>query len=456
MPAEWPRCALERLAAPQAGAIAIGPFGSRLKTDAYTTHGVALIRGTNLAGSKFLSGEFVYVSETTARTLGHANVKPWDLVFPHRGNIGAVGLVPADGNRYALSTSLMKVTLDSHRVDPLFVYYFFRSPVGQSELLKNASQVGTPGIATPLTSLRACVVPVPPLEDQTAVAEVLSSLDDRIELLRQTNATLEAIAQALFKSWFIDFDPVRAKAEGREPEGMDAATAALFPAEFEDSPLGLIPKGWAVGTLAEHVDAERGLSYKGAGLCSEGEGLPMHNLNSVLEGGGYKYAGIKFYRGDYKDRHLTDAGDVIVANTEQGHDHLLIGYPAIVPGRYGRALFSHHLYRVRPKASSPLTRHTLYYMLMAPRVRDQVIGCANGSTVNMLKVAGLQIPELVCPSTNVARVFETTVAPLRAQMEANVLRMENLAAVRDTLLPRLISGKLRLPEARTQVEEALA
>ena len=111
---------------------------------------------------------------------------------------------------------------------------------------------------------------------------------------------------------------MRAKQAGREPEGMDAATAALFPAEFEESALGLIPKRWRAATLAEHVEAERGLSYKGAGLCSADEGLPMHNLNSILEGGGYKYAGLKFYKGDFKDRHVAIAGDIIVTTDSDG------------------------------------------------------------------------------------------------------------------------------------------
>lgn len=182
----------------------------------------------------------------------------------------------------------------------------------------------------------------------------------------------------------------------------------------------------------------------------------MHNLNSVLEGGGYKYSGIKHYSGEYKDRHVALAGDVIVANTEQGHEHRLIGFPAIVPVRYTKAIYSHHIYRARPKAGSPLRTHTLYYTLMAPGVREQVIGCANGSTVNMLKVAGLEIPVFVCPSGKVAEAFEEIALPLRRQMESNVERADNLAALRDALLPKLISGKLRLPECQQEIREAVA
>lgn len=333
-----------------------------------------------------------------------------------------------------------------------FLYYALKELASSF----TTSARGTTTLFITLPMLQALEIPLPDIEVQRSVAALLSDLDWRIDLLRQTNATLESIAQALFKSWFIDFDPVRGKAEGREPECMDPATAALFPAEFEESPLGLVPKGWRISTLAEHVLADRGLSYKGVGLCGAGEGLPMHNLNSVLEGGGYKYAGMKHYSGDYKDRHIALAGDVIVANTEQGHEHRLIGFPAIVPSRYERAIYSHHIYRVRPKPDSPLTPHVLYYTLMAPAVREQVVGCANGSTVNMLKAVGLEIPRFICPSADVAKAFEELAKPLRMQMEANVERAETLAALRDTLLPRLISGRLRVSEAQAQLEEASA
>lgn len=336
-----------------------------------------------------------------------------------------------------------------------FIYYLCRDPnfrkfaIGRMEGTSGRQRVAWQSVA-------AYKFNCPSPDARRASAKLLSALDDRIDLLRQTNATLESIAQALFKSWFIDFDPVRAKVEGREPEGMDADTAALFPGSFEGSALGEIPRGWNVSTLADHVSAERGLSYKGAGLCSAGEGIPMHNLNCVLEGGDYKYSGIKYYSGEYKERNMAISGDVIVANTEQGHNHRLIGFPAIVPSRYKQAIFSHHLYRVRLKPDTPLTTHTLYYMLMAPAVREQVIGCANGSTVNMLKAAGLEIPQFVCPSAQAARAFETHATVLRVQIEGNIERAETLAALRDTLLPRLTSGRLRLPEAEAQVDEALA
>ena len=209
---DWQRVAVEAIKANTPSAIAIGPFGSRMKANLYTDSGVRVIRGNNIGSSRRLEGSFVYVSDVTAADLRSSNVAPDDLVFPHRGAIGEVGIVPDDGHRYMLSTSLMKLSCDTRIAHPLFVFYFFRSPQGRHELLKNSSTVGTPGIATPLASLRHVRLDLPSIVEQRAIAAVLGALDDKIDINRRTGETLEDTARALFKSWFVDFDPVRAKA----------------------------------------------------------------------------------------------------------------------------------------------------------------------------------------------------------------------------------------------------
>ncbi|RQQ36273.1 restriction endonuclease subunit S [Burkholderia stagnalis] len=424
----------------------------RGKTPRKTEAGIPLITAKVVKGGRIEQPTEFIEPEDFGMWMTRGLPEVGDVVMTTEAPLGEVGQI----HQLPVALAQRIVTLRGKKglLDNDYLLYLMQTDAIQAQLRGRAS--GTTVVGIKQSELRKIALDLPPLCQQIAAASVLRALDDRIDLLRQSNTTLESITHALFKSWFIDFDPVRTKAEGREPEGMDAVTAALFPDAFEDSTLGEIPKGWAVRTLAEHTATERGLSYKGAGLCAAGEGVPMHNLNSVLEGGDYKYSGIKHYCGDYKERHIAVSGDIIVANTEQGHNHRLIGFPAIVPARYGKAIFSHHIYRVRIKPDSPLTTHTLYYMLMAPSVREQVIGCANGSTVNMLKVAGLEIPQFVCPSAETARAFESRAAIFRAQLETNVERAETLAGLRETLLPRLISGKLPLREAEAQLNEALA
>ena len=283
---------------------------------------------------------------------------------------------------------------------------------------------------------------LPPLEEQRAIARVLGALDDKIELNRRMSETLEEMARALFRSWFVDFDPVHAKADGR-PSGLPPDLDALFPASFEASELGEIPAGWEVETLGDVIDVNRGLSYKGSGLSPDG--ILMHNLNSIYEGGGYKHNGIKYYAGDHKPQHLTRAGDVIVANTEQGHDRLLIGYAAVVPDTTGdRGIFSHHLYRVRPTNRSSLPADFICELLNTHRMHEIVSGYANGTTVNMLPPDALRVPSMVVAPPPLTALFGTIAEAMRTQRERLIEQSSGLGMLRDTLLPRLVSGELRV------------
>ena len=301
------------------------------------------------------------------------------------------------------------------------------------------------GSAIPSTSrddFYALPVTIPPLPEQRAIAHILGTLDDKIELNRRMNQTLEAMARAIFQDWFVDFGPVRAKMEGQDPS-LPPELWDLFPDDLVDSELGEIPEGWDVKTLSGCIDVERGLSYKGSGLGSTG--IPMHNLNSLYEGGGYKHDGIKYYNGDYRERHVTEPGDVLVANTEQGHDRLLIGFAAIVPDRSGhRGLFSHHLYRMRPKIHSGLSADFLCKLLNTEAMHDTVSGFATGTTVNMLPADALQIPGIVYPPVSVVTAYTAIAKTARRRQEHLYEESRTLAEQRDAFLPNLVSGELLL------------
>ncbi len=338
--------------------------------------------------------------------------------------------------------SVVGFVADESKCDVRFLEYTFR-------LLRSDIQhenVGTGSVQDNinLQTLDRLRFRVPPLPEQRAIAHVLGTLDDEIELNRRMNETLEAMARALFKSWFVDFDPVRAKMEGcwRRGEslpGLPADLYDLFPDRLVDSELGEIPEGWVVKGLGDVIDVEKGLSYKGSGLSSSG--MPMHNLNSIYEGGGYKNDGIKYYKGDYQGRHVIQPGDLIVANTEQGHDRLLIGFAAIVPKRFGdHGLFSHHIYSVRPKSSMSITPDFLCHLLNTQTMHDTVSGYANGTTVNMLPIDALRIPSISVPPNQLIMAFSATAEAARVRQEQFIGESRSLAAQRDALLPKLVSG----------------
>ena len=292
---------------------------------------------------------------------------------------------------------------------------------------------------------------VPEIAEQKAISAVLATLDEKIELNRRMNATLETMARTLFQSWFVDFDPVSAKLDESISPSLDTV-AALFPAKFQDSPIGPVPKGWKVERFDAHITVERGLSYKGEGLRSDRTGLPMHNLNSVYEGGGYKHEGIKYYDGEYRDKHLLEPGDMIVTNTEQGFDHLLIGHAAIVPAIYGpKGLYSHHIYRVRHKPSSPFSPHYLVELFNNRRWHYWISGFSNGTTINMLPKDALEMPLLVVPPVELVKKFSALAGAVHLQIENNKQQSRTLAALRDTVLPKLLSGELRVAQAKEDV-----
>ena len=300
------------------------------------------------------------------------------------------------------------------------------------------------------TILSSIPTHVPPLSEQRAIAHILGTLDDKIELNRRMNQTLEELTRAMFKDWFIDFGPTRAKMEGRKPY-LPADVWDLFPDNLVVSELGLIPNGWAVRELRDCVNAERGLSYKGSGLSSSG--VPMHNLNSIYEGGGYKDEGIKYYIGDYQPRHVTWPGDVLVANTEQGHRRLLIGFAAIVPKRFGdHGLYSHHIYRVRPKNSSGLTTDFICQLLNTRAMQGTISGYATGTTVNMLPADSLRITLIVVPPPQLVTTFSSIAAAARIRQEHLIAESRSLTAQRDVLLPKLVSGAMRVSMNAEQSE----
>jgi len=411
MVAEWPTKSIDEIKAPQRGAIAIGPFGSRMKSENYVKSGVPVIRGTNIGDTRQFVGEMVYITNDFADNLGNAVVRAGDLVFPHRGSIGEVGIVPNDNNpRYVLSTSLMKLTCDLKLVDPIFLFYFFRSNNGRHELLKNASTVGTPGIGQPLSSLRKIRFCCPPLSEQKSIARILGTLDDKIELNRRMSATLEASVRALFRSWFVDFDPVRAKGIGQQLSGIDAVTAALFPSSFQKSELGEIPVGWNVRTIGETIE----LAY----------GKPLKEENR--KGGLVAVYGSNGQVGWHDERLVCGPGIVVGRK----------GNPGVITWAHGDFYPIDTTFYVVPIADCR-SLHFLYHALDQQDLQN--LGA--DSAVPGLNRNQAYLSKILIPPPQVLRAFDEQVARLYSKINANKEESLTLASLRDALLQKLLIGE---------------
>jgi type I restriction enzyme S subunit len=337
------------------------------------------------------------------------------------------------------------VRTDSAKLLPSFFLYYFLSEEFQA-LLKARTIHGSTVERLPLTDFPSYLVRVPPIPVQAQVVAVLEAIDARIDLLRQTNATLESIAQALFKSWFIDFDPVRAKAEGREPEGMDAATAALFPAEFEESALGLLPAAWqrrAVQDVVEKVydgphatppEATEGPVFLGIKNLT-GTSIDLSDVRHIGEDDWGQWT-----------RRVTPQPDDIVFSYEAA-----LGLFALIPPGL-RCCLGRRLALVRPKINSGTPHFWFHQFIGAPFQQLLAKHTVQGATVNRIALKEFPSFEVIDPGEALRLAFETVIQPLWARIHANREQGLRLTELRDTLLPRLISGKLRLPEAQAQME----
>jgi type I restriction enzyme S subunit len=288
--------------------------------------------------------------------------------------------------------------------------------------------------------IREFEIPTP--REQRNIAGILGALDDRIELNRKLNETLEAIARAIFKSWFVDFDPVRAKAEGREPEGMDADTAALFPSKFEKSEFGRIPFGWSVSTIKELAcNIQYGLT-----TSAKAEAIgPKFLRITDIQGGKVNWNKVPYCsasEAEY-DRYRLKAHDIVVARTGASTGENI--YLPVVPD----AVFASYL--VRFQFEHPAVARLVGAFMRTTAYFDFVQNSIGGSAQPNASAQVLAGAKLVLPTPVLLRKFAEIVEPLDKKLWHNVNQSITLIDLRDTLLPRLISGKLRVPEAEAML-----
>ncbi len=370
-----------------------------------------------------------------------ARVLPANTVCLSR--TASVGYVVVMGRPMATSQDFVNWVC-SDRLDYRYLKYVLLAE--KESFLRFAS--GTTHQTIYFPEVKAFHAALPPIGEQTRIADTLSALDDRIDLLRQTNTTLEAIAQALFKSWFADFDPVRAQAEGREPDAMDPATAALFPSAFEPSELGLIPKGWRVDEIGKVVACVGGAtpSTKEPTYWDS----PDHHWVTPKDLSGLQAPVLMD-----TERKISTSGLARISSGSLPAGTLLlssrapIGYLAIahVPTAINQGFIA-----MLPGGQLPAS----YLLFWTKLNMDAIKQKANGSTFMEISKSAFRPIKLAVPPKQVVDAFDSISKPFLDRIAEDERQRTKLAQLRDTLLPRLISGKLRLPEADAAIEGALA
>ena len=330
--------------------------------------------------------------------------------------LGSVARVPTDIQSGRLTQDTVKLVFDGTPISREFIYWLLRTPKYREYCRSCATGTTTLGLAR--EDFMGFPVPEPSVADLVLV-ELLEKIEARISLLRETNATLEAVAKAVFKSWFVDFEPVRARQEGRVPEGMDEATAALFPAEVEESELGLVPKGWRIGKHEDLLLLQRGFD------------LPATNRTA----------------GDFR---------VIAASGPSGtHEVPMAKAPGVITGRSG--VLGKVFLELDDYWPLNTTLWVKDFRAATPSYAYEVLRRLDFASYN----AGSAVPTLnrnhihslpyLVPSKACIDAFDALAMSLYRRVRENQRQAASLVEVRDALLPRLISGPLRSPEAEVLV-----
>ncbi|RIH85262.1 Type-1 restriction enzyme EcoKI specificity protein [Calidithermus terrae] len=371
-------------------------------------------------------------------THAEAKVMGPGVVTGRYGTIGEVFYIEEDF--WPLNTTLW--VKDFHGNLPRYIYYLLKT----IDFTQFNDKSSVPGVNR--NHLHTLTVHVPPLETQKAIAHIL---DDKIELNRRMNRTLEEMSRALFKSWFMDFDPVRAKMEGRQPEGMDAETAALFPDGLEDSELGEIPRGWQITSVGEVARVIKGRSYKSDELSDSDTALVT--LKSFQRGGGYRTDGLKPFTGIYKPEQEVVPGELVIAFTDVTQAAEVIGKPAIVLAepRFQRLVASLDVGIIRPMDEQVSTSF-LYALFSAEDYQSHIYGYTSGTTVLHLSKDGILSYRFALPPLRVMKRYAEISSATLAKIAQNELESRTLAALRDILLPKLLSGDLSINAASVIVE----
>ena len=373
----------------------------------------------------------VELTESEQRRFG---VQAGDLLFARRSLVaegaGKCSVVLEANEFTTFESSIIRARPDPTKADSLFLYYYFNSPIGLHALDTIRRHVAVAGITG--TDLAQLAVEMPPLAEQRAIARILGTLDDKIELNRRMNATLEAMARALFKSWFVDFDPVRAKMEGRDT-GLPPDVAALFPDRLVESELGEIPEGWEVVPLPEMIEVNPPRSLR------KGEVAPYLDMANMPTRGHVPDTVIDRPFGS--GMRFTN-GDTLVARIT----------PCLENGKTAYVDFLHHdrigwgsteYIVMRPKP--PLPNEFAYCLARSTGFREFAIQNMTG-TSGRQRVPAQALSQFLLPSPPepLAARFGKVVQPLFARASEAVRESRTFAALRDALLPKLVSGKLRV------------
>ena len=398
----------------------------------------ALVRSQNIFDRRFDAAGLSFISDAQAQALANAQLQRGDVLLNITGDgvtFGRACAVPEEVLPACVNQHVSVIRPDEKNLLSGYLLGYLTHP----EIKSYVESFNSGGSRRAITKghIESFVVPLPPVCEQTRIASILGVLDDKIEINRRMNKTLEEMAQALFKSWFVDFDPVQAKAAGRKPFGMVDTAAALFPPHFEESKLGPIPQAWSVAPLGESFEITMGQSPPGESFNELGEGLPFFQGRTDF---GFRFPSRRMFTTQVT--RLAQPRDTLVSVRAPVGDVNMAAERCCI----GRGLAA-----VRHKAGNE--SFTFYAM---QSLKDEfAVFEGDGTLFGSISGGSFRGLRFVCPSAPVREQFEAQCCSLDEMIRNNESQSQTLERLRDLLLPKLLSGEIRLRDAGRQVEAAL-
>lgn len=442
VPADWVETTLGEVTGRGGGSIQTGPFGSQLHASDYKEWGVPVIMPQNISTDRISTDGIARISEEDAERLSKHRVQVGDIVYSRRGDVERRALVRSENEGWLCGTGCLKVRFGSGVVVPEFAAFYLSHPASKAWVVQHAVGATMPNLNTSILSAVPFVLP--PIDEQQRIADTLAALDDKIELNRRMNETLEAMARAVFRDWFVDFGPTRRKAAGLndpaailggllpDPEKA-AALAALFPDSFGADGL---PEGWNSFAMGDRVAVKRGGSPRPINDYIRPAGLPWVKIADATRCQGPNLAQTREFikpEGLAKTV-LLNAGSLILSNSATP------GLPKFL--RLDACIHDGWLYF---PDTGPYSNEFLYLAFL--QLREEIVAKATGSVFNNLKTDTLKQQQVIFPGSTVLDQFDEVVVPLFNLIWANEQETQTLAATRDLLLPKLMSGEIRLTGA---------
>ncbi len=430
VPEGWRNLTIGKACDEYGGEVQTGPFGSQLHAADYVPVGIPSVMPKNLSEDRVSTADIARVRETDAERLAKHRLRSGDIIYSRRGDVERRALIGDREAGWLCGTGCLRIRLNPAEIHPSYLFYFLGHPSIRSYIVRHAQGATMPNLNTSI--LRNVPLTQPPLDEQKRIAAVLGALDDKIELNRKMNQTLEEMAQAIFKSWFIDFDGVAEE-------------------DLEDSELGPIPRGWQITNLGALTDKiGSGATPRGGASVYVNTGVRLIRSQNIYDSE-FKWDGLVHLTDSDADklRGVTvEEDDILINITGDSILRTCIVDPTVLPARVNQ-----HVAIIRARQDIPTD--FLHQHLLSKRMKEWLLGHSAGATRKAITKGHLEaVPIIIPPSTKFGE-FEKITYPLRRKRNANDLNSRVLTDLRNVLLPKLISGEIRIPAAEESIGEHL-